>query len=331
MNDNITHELQSWEEVSRYAEWSSILIGNGFSQNIWKRFGYTSLYEQARELNGASLSPDDITLFDRLQTTNFERVLSALSTSITVNNALGREANYLQERYENIKGALINAVHAVHIPFHLISNEKLDIVKTELSNYGSVYIVNYDLICYWAIMREPGKFRDFFFSSAKFDISNTDVWGDRTSIHFLHGGLHLYRKPTGETIKRRAEAGKNLLELFGTEFEGAVPLFVSEGSFEDKLASISRSDYLSFLFNKFLQDKSPIVVFGSSLGNADRHIVNILNSKRQREIAISIKNDGDIRQKKASLIEALPNVRLYFFDAETHPLGSHELRVVEDE
>ena len=330
MNDNITDRLDSWDKISGEADWSSILIGNGFSQNVWSRFGYSSLYEEAQKSEHETLSDDDIMLFERFETTNFERVLSALSISISVAEALGQERAVLEERYNSIQRALISSVHSVHIPFDLMADEQLDAIKNEMLRYEAVYLINYDLICYWSLMRDPDEFRDFFFSPPQFDISNTEVWGKKTRIHFLHGGLHLYRKPTGQTLKRSARFGRNLLDLFGEEFNGSVPLFISEGSSEDKLTSIYRSDYLSFLFSEFSRDRAPIVVFGSSLGETDQHIVDVLNSEPQRPIAVSIRNDGDIRQKKASLIEALPGAKLYFFDAETHPLGSHDLEVREE-
>ena len=76
-----------------------------------------------------------------------------------------------------------------------------------------------------------------------FDPANTELWGKATAALYLHGGLHLYRTPRGRTLKRAATEHLNLLDLFGTEPEpGATPLFISEGSAQDKLESIHRSD-----------------------------------------------------------------------------------------
>ena len=133
--------------------------------------------------------------------------------------------------------------------------------------------------------------------------------------------------PPGRTLKRRAEEWQNLLDLFGTEFEDALPLFVSEGTSGQKLASIHRSDYLSFLFGEFSKDNGPIVIFGHALGESDQHIADVLNSETKRPIAISILKRGDVRQKKASIIDSLPKADLCFFDASTHPLGSPKLVV----
>lgn len=329
MPPEVTADLRNWTELEGEHDWSSLLIGNGFSQNIWQRFGYASLFETA-QANG--LAAPDVALFEGLEhTRNFERVLSALSTAVLVQNALGQEVGHLTDRIESIRLALIAAVHSVHVGRNLVGEEKLEAVRNELLKYKSVFLTNYDLLCYWAIMQNPNGFCDYFFAGEVFDVSNTEIWGKRTSIHFLHGGLHLYRRPNGRTIKRAAAAGQNLLDLFGTEFGGAIPLFVSEGTSADKLGSIYRSDYLSFLFNQFSADDGPLVVFGNSLGESDSHLVDVLSSAPDRTVAISVRNEGDIRQKKAGLIERLPRSDLHFFDAQTHPLGSPALQVAEEQ
>jgi len=327
MSTELTNYLSDWMQLAQEIDWSALLIGNGLSQNIWKKFGYTSLYETATNAEKAPLVAEDIELFEKFHTHNFEYVLSALATSLRVAEALGRETHYIMERASSIRNALISAVHSVHIPRHMIDDEKLKMITVALRECGSIYVTNYDLICYWALMQESGGFSDFFFSPPKFDITNTEVWGGKTRVHFLHGGLHLYRKPSGMTLKRSAKPPQSLLDFFGVEFDGALPLFVSEGSSTETLASLYRSDYLSYLFGRFCNDDCPIVVFGHALGESDQHIVDVLNSKPKRRIAVSVLNTGDIRQKKASIIKSLPNADLTFFASSTHPIGSPDLIV----
>jgi hypothetical protein len=107
---------------------------------------------------------------------------------------------------------------------------------------------------------------------------------------------------------------------------------VSEGNADEKRASIYRSEYLSFAFSRFSEDHGPLVVFGHSLGDSDSHIVNAIKAQRGRAIAVSIKRGQQlIRERKAQLIAALPDSTMYFFDAETHPLGAAELLVQDPE
>lgn len=316
--------LANWDELKETCDWSGILIGNGFSQNIWKGFGYKSLFETASNGEGAQLSAQDIALFDRLETRNFEIVLSALSTSKAVAKALEQGQALLVERETSIREALIKAVHAVHVPWLNMDDNTLNHVSGALADYASVYCTNYDLLTYWSIMKDPGSFRDYFWSE-EFDVTNTEIWGKKTKVHFIHGGLHLYRRPNGQTLKRKAGEGQNLLDLFATPYRDAVPLFVSEGSAGEKLASIYQSDYLSFVFARLADDDTPLVIFGNSLGESDKHIIDAVGAHKGRDVAVSLRAEGNIRQRKAGLIEALPSVRLYFFDAATHPLGRPQL------
>lgn len=65
--------LWSWDDVRTWDDWSALLIGNGFSRNIWERFGYASLFDRASsEEIGHRLTEADLHLFKRLATHNFE-------------------------------------------------------------------------------------------------------------------------------------------------------------------------------------------------------------------------------------------------------------------
>jgi len=323
---DLDDNLDSWAEVRDECDWSGLLLGNGFSQNVWTSFGYHSLFETASAGPGAILNPQDIALFDSFDTRNFELVLSALATSKSVQQALGQPDAHILARESSVRTALIRAVHSVHIPWVSVETAKLDRVASELTEYASVYSTNYDLLLYWSLMRAPKQFKDYFWSR-EFDVSDTDIRGKTTKIHYIHGGLHLYRRANGQTLKRAAIGGANLLDLFGTPFENTVPLFISEGTAAEKLASIYRSDYLSFVLSQFARDEAPLVVFGHSLGDSDSHLVDAINANKGRDVAVAIRVDGDIRQKKASIIKTLPRAEIHFFDAATHPLGDPTLNI----
>lgn len=328
MTDGLDNNLRDWNELATDDDWSGLLVGNGFSQNIWRGFGYDSLFETASQEDGAHLVAADVSLFDRLETRNFEVVLSALATSKVVALALEEPHVHFEARENSIRAALIRAVHGVHVPWQSVPDATLDRVSGELAKYVAVYCTNYDLLVYWSMMRDPDAFRDYFWAE-QFDIADTEIWGKKSKIHFLHGGLHLYRRPNGQTLKRRAGVGQNLLDLFGTPYRDAMPLFISEGAAQEKLASIYRSDYLSFVFSCLAQDAGPLVVFGHSLGDSDRHIVDAVGAHKGRSIAVSVRAEGNIRQKKAAIIEALPDAKIHFFDAATHPLGAADLLIEE--
>lgn len=322
--------LYSWGDINNEDfQWKSILIGNGASLNVWGNFAYGSIYDHAVSATSASpLTNSDINLFNSLGTRNFEQVLSSLNTAKIINQALGLNYARITQRYDSIKQSLASAISEVHIPWRITPNKVLETIRAELLNYKFIYTTNYDLLIYWSIMHQnnPGPFVDYFFTG-EFDTSDTDIFSNyKRRIHYLHGALHLYRDSSGTTLKRSAGLS-NILNLFGRPYPGhpdAVPLIVSEGTFEDKLSSINQSDYLTFVFNKFAEDQDDIVVFGHSLSNSDLHIVDAMKKRKKRKLAISVFPDAKskIVSLQASLVAKFPDAKLYFFDATTHPLGS---------
>jgi hypothetical protein len=255
----------------------------------------------------------------------FEHVLAAIATARRVTIALGLDLPLLFERYTSIQNALVEAVKTTHVPWAHVPGATLEAIRSELLNYRFVYSTNYDLLIYWAMMHETQRgFKDFFWSSY-FDLADTKLWGKPTAILYLHGGLHLYHTVIGRTLKRHAEGGLNLLDMFGTPLaEDATPLFVSEGNAADELASLHRSDYLAFSYTALAHHQGPLCVFGHSLGNMDHHIVQALREAGIRDIAISVRPGlpEHVIAAKANAIAKLAGASLGFYDAGSHPLGN---------
>lgn len=342
MSPQNTETLPSWEDIKTAHPWNGLLIGNGASRSVWDSFAYPSLYEAAKSQDlSSSLSLDDQALFASFNTTNFESILSALMTSKIVEEVFGKDVTHLSQRYESIRKALVEAVHAKHIPHASVSLGKLQAIRQEIRSYKWVYSTNYDLLTYWAIMStDPpaNGFVDFFFSAnGAFDPLDTEIRETRTAsktrILYLHGGLHLQHTVGGSSYKMRAGGG-TLLEQFGGSMEmdtGRVPLFIAEGRASEKLSAIYRSDYLSFAYAQLEQHSSPLVVFGHSLGESDKHIVKAIKRASTRTLAISIypSNPADIREEITRYTHLFheANWTLLFFDATTHPLGQASLKV----
>lgn len=324
--------LAQWGELSDIP-WTSMLVGNGASCAIWQGFRYRSLYEQSCAANGGhGLTANAIHIFESLGTNNFELVLSALKTASLVMDAIDQDPAATDELYTVTQSALVEAVKSVHIPWVKVPDETKQTIKKELLNYDFVFSTNYDLILYWSIMHEdPIGFRDYFFAP-RFDLSNTEIWLKATKVLFLHGGLHLYRELSGQTLKRKAGEYQNLLDLFGTPLEPpAVPLFISEGSSADKLKSIYRSDYLSFCYSQLMKQRGALVIFGQSLtAEFDGHLVSAIKNSDVKTLGISLLPGAEVSANKTRFYAAFPNMDLHFFDARTHPLGTANLRVAEE-
>lgn len=323
-----TAELVDWTSLAGH-EWDGLLLGNGASCAVWEPFGYHSLFDIATDASqGWALSAEACRLFDAFGTRNFERILAALTTALTVNEVvLGLDDGDLRDVYNSVQEALIAAVHQVHVPW-LDAEASLPALNTALAAYDSIFSLNYDLLMYWAVMHDKSHFKDMLWGDS-FDPMNVEVGGKFTKVHWLHGGLHLYRTTAGRTIKRKAQPGANLLDVFEDDWDEMTPLFVSEGSSDDKLRSIHASDYLSFAFRALANHRHDLVIFGASLGDPDEHVVRAIRGNRRR-LAISIRPSGDaddVVAKKAGFERMFPNFQLDFFDAASHPLGIPELGV----
>jgi hypothetical protein len=309
-----------WKDVRAEFGRGSLLIGNGLSRSIWRLFEYGSLFQVARRFG---LDGDDVALFKQFETTDFESILQALRTARRVGQALGQENEALDERYESIRSALIRAVSEVHVPWEsLMSCKALFLLHDAMRTYHTVFSTNYDLIPYWALMRDPTSFRDMFWGDGNsFDLTNTTVDADTTRLLFVHGALHLYETEWGVTHKLVAD-GRRLVSMLG-EDPDHVPLFVSEGSAQDKRRAIASSGYLNYVYQELLRERGPMTIFGQSLGDQDEHIASALDRPRVK-IAIAIRLDqraSEVRRRTADYSRRLVRAELAFFDASTHPLA----------
>jgi hypothetical protein len=328
----IADALPHYDELELGA--TGILIGNGASRAVSSRFAYGSLYQTACAfVEGPALDTPAQQLFDELQTKNFEQVLSTLAAARLVNRLLGLPLQQIEDQHELIRSALVHAVRSVHVTRFEVPDSTLDEMNAALRLYDHVYSTNYDLLIYWAVMRNEAGFKDYFWRS-QFDPADTDIYGDPTRILYLHGALHLYGNAGRRTYKRQNTSAGNLLETFGQPLhrdDTAVPLFVTEGSSEDKLRSIYTSDYLAFAYDQFSKHSGPLIIFGQSLdGTFDGHLLRAISKSGNRELRVAIHagSSPNIARRKAEwLAKFPPTYEIKFFDSTTHPLGKPDLLI----
>lgn len=151
-------------------------------------------------------------------------------------------------------------------------------------------------------------------------------------MYFLHGALHLVVGGSGVTWKLKREAVQTILDQFGEPIADdplARPLLVTEGSSHDKLRAIDGNAYLSHALEQLRRVELPIVVFGSSLGDHDQHLIDAINERPSRPVAVSMVSDGkrELTALQAEIYGRLQAETLVFFDAASHPLGAPGLRV----
>src|SRR5690242_1013672 len=105
----ISEKLSDWDSVKGTESWPTLLLGNGFSINVWNAFEYNSLFETS-DLPQAAIS-----LFSELETSNFESVLECLHHARLTAIVLRRSQAEIDGLYEEVRDALFDAVSGVHV------------------------------------------------------------------------------------------------------------------------------------------------------------------------------------------------------------------------
>lgn len=323
----IDSHLVAWPDI-KPEDWRSLLLGNGFSINVWKRFAYTSLFDVAT--SGKVRPILDTTLFDKLGTNNFEEVLRALYHARIVDEQLNSpQRQEIEDIYSRTKKSLAAAVNLAHVPHGFAG---LPEINTAFRNFSRIYTTNYDLVPYWAIMHtDLWRFKDLFWGQNNtFDPKDTNVNSDDIcAIYYLHGAIHLVELPDGKTKKLIGNGLATLSDLFDLEHPEHVPLFISEGTSDGKLSRIKRNDYLRFAFEKFQSEEGNLVVLGHSLHkDYDQHLTDALSSSGLASIAVGVWPHQSAKQIiafKSRLLDELDDKKVSFFDSTTHPLGARQL------
>ncbi|MFC7297957.1 DUF4917 family protein [Herminiimonas aquatilis] len=330
---NVDQNLSKWDELLLInARWENLLLGNGFSTNVWHKFSYDSLYALAqKEEIGEKLTVQSIALFDHLLSSNFEDVLRVLHHAILVDEQLDSpQRDRINELYKNTKNALSASVNFSHLP---PGQANMQEISSQLAPFSKIFTTNYDLIIYWAIMsHNTDHFRDLFWGQENsFNIGNAGVMARKSAIYYLHGAIHLVELEDGTTRKLTVNGDATLADLFDLKHPEKFPLFVSEGSSEWKLSKIRRNDYLRHAYERLCDARGNLVVLGHSLHkNYDQHIIDAIKRSPIECVAISVwpeQTPPEIISFKARLLEEFHMKQLLFFDSKSHPLTSSELRV----
>ncbi len=290
------HEIKKWQDI-KDAYGSSILLGNGASIAVSSGFAYGSLKQHATD-NG--LLTDDVqNIFNYFHTDDFELILRIVWQATNVNKSLNIKDEKTEQAYAHVRDCLIAAVRDIHPEHEGVSDQISNIYKF-LKCFSTVISLNYDLIVYWAMMYgvdvdDQHAFKDCFIGT-DFD----DDWqrfrdpirNQKTCslVFYPHGNLVLARDKI-ENERKISSTGLGLLEGVLEKWSNGsyVPLFVSEGTSEQKIKSIHSSYYLNTVYREVLPNlPSDIVLYGWGLGDHDLHIVDRLAKSKIRKAAVSV-------------------------------------------
>jgi hypothetical protein len=323
--------IRQWELLRPKYKEPDLLLGNGFSISLSDKFKYTSLFETFIGKTKDAFKD----LFKHFDTTNFELILSYLTNASKVNEILEYPTDLIKQATEDLKNGLIESIKEIHPRVEDINWEKLESITNQLEYFGDIYSTNYDLYLYHIIMKSIDisrekkgyvAFQDYFWGNAEDGYKQFMPYQNYRykHIYYLHGALCIFNHNIRDLKIKRDNAAVELIEIISAEIQkGHFPLFVTEGTAQDKLNSIYRSNYLYFCLQKLKTNKkSPLIVFGNSLSPFDSHIVQALISS-QRELIISVYTQGrqeaEIQHDKYSILTQFNNYKpaIEFIDSST--------------
>ncbi len=292
-----------------------LLLGNGFSIACRADiFHYGSLFDQA----DFSACPEAKTVFELLNTQDFEAAIRALENAATILPAYvpdgGAAIAKMHAHAAALKEILIQTIAGNHpaVPPE-IADAKFWACRGFLAHFltagGQVFTLNYDLLLYWTLMHDDNPFgapinlakNDGFGNDedepdAEYVVWQGEVGAHDARVHFLHGALHLF--DSGSELKKYTwvRKGVPLVEQARAAIDAnAYPLFVAEGTSAQKKAKIRHNAYLYQGFKQFTANAKTgthcFFVFGHSLAANDDHILNRMARGKFKKLYVGIYGD----------------------------------------
>ena len=320
--------IDVWASL-RDANWQTLMLGNGASIAIHNEFAYPTLHSVA---DAKGLLATTAPIFAKLGTTDFEHVLLACWYAEHVNVALGTPSADISAAYAEVRTALIQAVHSVH-PVHADVAADLQRAGTFASSFPTVVSLNYDLTLYWAMLLFNAANGSWFKDAFHHGEFQTN-WGylrrplppatGATLVFYPHGSLSVARDYIGDETKIAVAAG-DLLETITHRWSSGhyVPVFVSEGTSKEKVASIRRSHYLTNVYEEVLPELGEnLVVYGWSFDQRDQHVLNAISANPPKRMAVSVftgQSEADqqafCHQVLKTVGQSLAGTDVIFFDS----------------
>jgi len=331
--------LKAIREQKKY-----LLIGNGFSMAFNSaRFSFTSLLDNAIDRGLITKESPIYKIFTQFDTKDFEEVVKLLETSTKVLKTYGVLSKIDEKKIlddsKSLKKYLVDVITNNH-PDKIteISDDKFFNSANFIKNFEKVYTLNYDLLLYWSCIKLQSFIEEKRIKDSALDISDgfydpheqtTDyvVFGNdgaSQNIYFLHGGLHIFDKKS-EIIKNTySRTDKSLKEQTLENLNKDIyPIFVSEGTSEQKKAKIIHNAYLNHCYKSLASigtQNSSLVIFGTLLKRNDIHIRKAILKSKVTSIYIGVSNEDEAKEfddfiEQSSKLKKAKKV--YFYDYKT--------------
>ncbi|MGM9454083.1 DUF4917 family protein [Legionella bozemanae] len=280
-----------------------LMLGNGFSCSIFPNiFNYKAL---ADRINSKTVK----SLFTALGTNDFEDVMRRITNTLVIANLYpeGSELTVkLEKDLDELKNTLIEVITESHPPNpQAISEEQYQSCYRFLKSFekGKKYSFNYDLILYWVYMhflesKDMPLICDDGFRKPEHNqfIVQWRIGREISqNIYYLHGAMHIFNDGSSHYEKYTwINSGISISEQVRESISSQkYPVFISEGTTEQKLTRIMENTYLGRAFASLKSIRGSLFIFGHSIRDEDDHVFNFINeeSKGLKNIFISLFGD----------------------------------------
>jgi hypothetical protein len=321
-------------EIAQTYRKRHLLTGNGFSIACRPDiFVYGKLFERA---DFSRLSESARGVFDALGTTDFERVIRTLrDTSKLMHLYTGDQSirERIQADAEGLREVLVHTIASSHpeMPSD-IREEEYAACRRFLANFNTTYTLNYDLLLYWTAMHVPdgqSPSSDDGFRKPEDDYDAAYVVWEPDQSHdqniwYLHGALHVFDAGTEVQKYTWVNTGVRLIEQIRDALRREYyPLFVAEGTSEEKLTRIRHSDYLAKGYRSFSSIQGALFIYGHSLAPSDEHYLRLVERGKLEHVFVGLHGDPASATNRATIRRAnllaerrkKGNLRVSFFDS----------------
>lgn len=328
--------ISDWADIKADFKGADLLLGNGFSMNLSPKFSYTKLFSAF--LN--TCPPVYKKVFQDFKTTNFELIMQKLLGASTVNQIFNWYNVRICDAIPRLKNGLIKAIKDVHPDVGRMSREvswqRLEDISKQLDEFNDVFTLNYDLLMYKILMitwerhnqdNAVTLYGDNFckkvskgwqqFIDCQANLKNFKY------VYYLHGALFLFKRQNVTCKICGGGRDANLMTTIRNEIHSNnLPIFVSEGSSEEKIEAISNSEYLRFALKKLQMANRRLVIFGASLDDPDAHIRDaVTNSVAREPVAYAIyvgnRPENELRKEIRNIQARIYLRDVQFFDSST--------------
>ena len=146
-------------------------------------------------------------------------------------------------------------------------------------------------------------------------------------VFYPHGSLAVARDYLGDETKLAVGAGGDLLDTITRRWVSGryVPVFVSEGTSQQKVAAIRRSHYLTNVYEEVLSALGEgLVVYGWSFDERDQHVLDAIAANPPKRMVVSVftgqpepDQQAFCHQVLRAAGRSLPDTAVTFFDSQS--------------